>query len=115
MKPTLGSRQPLHIGPLAAQVNEIRRRFGNDTDPGDAFIVNHPYQAGQNHSTDVTVISPIFVGRRIAGYIGNIAHKTRSLLEWDGKGERFTNSESTHLQLSAHNAKSASNGLSDHL
>src|SRR5208283_2586542 len=60
---------------LAAQVNEIRRRFGNDTDPGDAFIVNHPYQAGQNHSTDVTVISPIFVGGRIAGFIGNIAHK----------------------------------------
>jgi N-methylhydantoinase B len=70
-----GIPQPLHIGPLSAQVNEIRRRFRDATDPGDAFIVNHPYQAGQNHSTDVTVISPIFVGRRIAGYIGNIAHK----------------------------------------
>ena len=70
-----GIPQPLHIGPLAAQVNEIRRRFRDDTDPGDAFIVNHPYQAGQNHSTDVTVISPVFVGKRIAAYIGNIAHK----------------------------------------
>ena len=53
-----GIPQPLHIGPLAAQVNEIRRRFRDDTQPGDAFIVNHPYQACQNHATDVTVISP---------------------------------------------------------
>jgi N-methylhydantoinase B len=70
-----GIPQPLHIGPLAAQVNEIRRRFRNSTEPGDAFIVNHPYQACQNHATDVAVISPVFVGKGIAGYIGNIAHK----------------------------------------
>ena len=70
-----GIPQPLHIGPLTAQVREIRRRFQGNTDPGDAFIVNHPYQACQNHATDVTVISPMFSGDRIAGYIGNIAHK----------------------------------------
>jgi N-methylhydantoinase B len=70
-----GIPQPLHIGPLTAQVREIRRRFRDNTDPGDAFIVNHPYQACQNHATDVTVISPMFVGDRLTGYIGNIAHK----------------------------------------
>ena len=73
-----GIPQPLHIGPLAAQVNEIRRRFAADIEPGDAFIVNHPYQACQNHATDVTIISPMFVparGERIVGFIGNIAHK----------------------------------------
>jgi N-methylhydantoinase B len=70
-----GIPQPLHIGPLAAQVNEIRRRFRDVTDPGDAFIVNHPYQACQNHATDVTVISPMFAGERLVGFIGNIAHK----------------------------------------
>ncbi len=69
-----GIPQPLHIGPLAAQVNEIRRRFP-DAAPGDAFIVNHPYQACQNHSTDVTIITPMFVDDRIVGYIGNTAHK----------------------------------------
>src|SRR5262249_31051173 len=57
-----GIPQPLHIGPLAAQVNEIRRRFRDATEPGDAFIVNHPYEACQNHATDITVISPLFVG-----------------------------------------------------
>ncbi len=70
-----GIPQPLHIGPLNAQVNEIRRRFRDDTEPGDGFIVNHPYQACQNHATDVTVISPVFVRGRIVAYIGNIAHK----------------------------------------
>src|ERR1700694_2594871 len=70
-----GIPQPLHIGPLAAQVNEIRRRFRDDTAPGDAFIVNHPYQACQNHATDVTVITPMFVHERLTGFIGNIAHK----------------------------------------
>ena len=53
-----GIPQPLHIGPLASQVNEIRRRYRGNIEPGDAFIVNHPYQACQNHATDVTVISP---------------------------------------------------------
>jgi N-methylhydantoinase B len=70
-----GIPQPLHIGPLAAQVQEIRRLFRDNTAPGDAFVVNHPYRACQNHATDVTVISPIFVGDRLAGFIGNIAHK----------------------------------------
>ena len=70
-----GIPQPLHIGPLAAQVNEIRRRFAQAIEPGDAFIVNHPYQACQNHATDVTVISPVFARERLVAFIGNIAHK----------------------------------------
>jgi predicted dehydrogenase len=32
--------------------------------------------------------------------LGNIAHKTRSLLEWDGRAERFTNSEAANQLLS---------------
>src|SRR5262249_14830953 len=56
-----GTPQPLHIGPRAAKVNEIRRRFRDATEPGDAFIVNHPYEACQNHATDITIISPLSV------------------------------------------------------
>src|SRR5690348_6936211 len=69
-----GIPQPLHIGPVAAQVNEVRRRFP-DAAPGDAFIVNHPYEACQNHSTDITIVTPLFVDERLVGYIGNTAHK----------------------------------------
>lgn len=70
-----GIPQPLHIGPLAAQVKEIRQHFRGRIKPGDAFIVNHPYRACQNHATDITVISPLFAGERLVGFIGNIAHK----------------------------------------
>jgi N-methylhydantoinase B len=70
-----GIPQPAHIGPISAQVREVRRVYSGKLDPGDAVIVNHPYRACQNHATDVTVISPIFVGNRLAGYIGNTAHK----------------------------------------
>src|SRR5947209_16073675 len=68
-----GIPQPLHIGPITAQVGEIRRRFGDSAAPGDAFIVNHPYQACQNHATDVTIITPMFSGDRLTGYIDNTA------------------------------------------
>ncbi len=70
-----GVPQPLHIGPLAAQINEIRREFPGRISKGDAFIVNHPYRACQNHATDVTIISPVFSGDRLVAFIGNIAHK----------------------------------------
>lgn len=70
-----GVPQPLHIGPLAAQVNEIRRVFAGKIKANDAFIVNHPYRACQNHATDVTIISPVFVEGKLVAFIGNIAHK----------------------------------------
>ncbi len=70
-----GVPQPLHIGPLSAQVNEIRRAFAGKIEPGDAYIVNHPYRACQNHATDVTIISPVFCDSRLVAFIGNIAHK----------------------------------------
>ncbi len=70
-----GVPQPLHIGPLAAQVNEIRRRFRGRIEDGDTFIVNHPYRACQNHATDVTIVSPVFQAGELVAYIGNIAHK----------------------------------------
>ena len=44
----------------------------------------------------------IEVGHRdtSAALIGNIAHKTRTLLEWDGKAERFTNHSEANRYLS---------------
>ncbi len=70
-----GIPQPLHIGPLSSQVNEIRRVFAGNINPGDTFIVNHPYRACQNHATDVTIVSPVFDNGKLVAFIGNIAHK----------------------------------------
>ncbi|MDP6558889.1 MAG: hydantoinase B/oxoprolinase family protein [Candidatus Binatia bacterium] len=70
-----GLPQPLHIGGISAQVNEVTRVHGEGMAPGDVFIVNHPYHACQNHATDVTIVSPVFFdGERIA-FIANTAHK----------------------------------------
>ena len=35
-----------------------------------------------------------------AAILGNLAHRTRSLLEWDAKAERFTNSQAANKLLS---------------
>ncbi len=70
-----GIPQPVHIGPISAQVQEVHTLYEGRLAPGDALIVNHPYRACQNHATDVTVISPVFFDGRIAAYIGNTAHK----------------------------------------
>jgi len=34
-----------------------------------------------------------------ASLVANIAHKTRALLEWDAKAERFTNNEAANKWL----------------
>ena len=39
-------------------------RLSGRIEPGDAFIVNHPYRACQNHATDVTIVSPMFESGR---------------------------------------------------
>src|SRR3989304_2084125 len=65
--------QPVQTGAIEAQVKEVGRRGGGEE--GDAFVVNHPYQACCNHATDIALISPVFYqGKRVA-YVGNTAHK----------------------------------------
>src|SRR5215470_11716932 len=88
-----GMPQPLHIGPLSAQVNEIRRVFAGKLASGDAYIVNHPYRACQNHATDVTIVSPVFAGDDLVAFIGNIAHKP----DLGGKVPGTNSSDATDL------------------
>ncbi len=70
-----GVPQPLHIGGISAQTGEVLRVYGGQMAPGDAYILNHPYRACQNHATDVTVVSPVFFGGELAAMVGNTAHK----------------------------------------
>lgn len=70
-----GVPQPLHIGGISAQTQEVLRKFKDRMAPGDAYILNHPYQACQNHATDVTIISPVFFRGELAAMVGNTAHK----------------------------------------
>jgi N-methylhydantoinase B len=47
--------------------------LGEDHAPGDAWILNDPYQGG-THLPDITVISPVFAGDELAGFAASRAH-----------------------------------------
>ncbi len=67
---------PLHIGVLPEVIRAIVARFGDDIRPDDAFITNHPYEAGLLHSMDMAVVTPVFSAGRIVAFCGSIAHKS---------------------------------------
>lgn len=66
---------PLHIGAFPHCTAAVLRDYGDDLAPGDAFLINHTYEGGSPHAPDMAVITPIFVGKRLVGFSGNIAHK----------------------------------------
>jgi N-methylhydantoinase B len=71
----LAQRVPIHLGSMVGAVDEILKRFGRDgITPGDMFVANDPYNGGGTHLPDITIIAPVFAGRRIAAFVANIAH-----------------------------------------
>src|SRR5215471_11919735 len=71
----LAQRVPIHLGSMVGAVDEILRRYGRDgVDPGDMFVANDPYNGGGTHLPDITIIAPVFVGKRITAFVANIAH-----------------------------------------
>jgi N-methylhydantoinase B len=66
---------PIHLGVIPSQVNEIRQTFAGRIEPEDAFILNSPYRACQNHMSDTTLVSPVFYRNELVAYVANTAHK----------------------------------------
>ena len=50
---------PVHLGSMSESVQAVIARH-QDMEPGDAFVLNTPYQGG-THLPDVTVVKPVFV------------------------------------------------------
>jgi N-methylhydantoinase B len=67
---------PLHIGAFPACCGAVIKEFGDGIAPGDAFLINHPYQGGSPHAPDMAVISPVFWSGELIGFCGSIAHKS---------------------------------------
>jgi N-methylhydantoinase B len=67
---------PLHIGAFPACTAAVIDVFGDSIAAGDAFIINHPYHGGSPHAPDIAVITPVFVGGKLFGFCGSIAHKS---------------------------------------
>ncbi|MDD3518971.1 MAG: hydantoinase B/oxoprolinase family protein [Chromatiales bacterium] len=62
---------PVHLGSMAYAMAGIVA--GLDWNDGDMIILNDPYLGG-THLPDVTVVAPLFVDGRCAGFVANRAH-----------------------------------------
>jgi N-methylhydantoinase B len=69
-----GFTQPVHLGSMVEQVPRAVRDYGlGSLGPGDVLITNDPFPSGV-HLNDVSLISPVFSGERLLGYVANLAH-----------------------------------------
>ena len=66
---------PVHLGSMGASVAAVVGCFGADLRPGDAFLVNSPYEGG-THLPDLTVVTPVFdpSGPRVDFFTASRAH-----------------------------------------
>jgi N-methylhydantoinase B/oxoprolinase/acetone carboxylase alpha subunit len=64
---------PVHLGAMPASVAAAIAALGGAVGPGDHVVVNDPY-AGGTHLNDVTVVTPVFVGAALVGWVANRAH-----------------------------------------
>jgi N-methylhydantoinase B len=62
---------PVHLGSMAYAMRNVVS--GLEWRPGDMVILNDPYLGG-THLPDVTLIAPVFMQRRLAGFVANRAH-----------------------------------------
>ena len=86
---------PMHLGSLLGVVREILARYPLEAlAPGDVFIANDPYTGGGTHLPDINLVSPVFAGGALFGFVANIAHHADRSAEkirtiWD-EGLRIT-------------------------
>lgn len=62
---------PVHLGALG----ECVRRVAGSVEmrPGDTLVTNHPAYGG-SHLPDITLVTPVFEGETLVGYVANRAH-----------------------------------------
>ncbi len=61
---------PVHLGAMPAAVAAVR---DEEHAPERSWILNDPYRGG-THLPDITVITPVFVGKELIGFAANRAH-----------------------------------------
>jgi N-methylhydantoinase B/oxoprolinase/acetone carboxylase alpha subunit len=65
---------PAHLGMLVTSVRRIVEEFAREAPrPGDAYIVNDPYDGG-THLPDVTIVVPVFSEGRLVALSASMAH-----------------------------------------
>lgn len=65
---------PAQLGVMSSAIVWMLRKFPPETiQPGDVFIMNHPY-LGATHTLDLIIVSPIFIDGRLMAFAGTNAH-----------------------------------------
>ncbi len=65
---------PVHLGSMGESIKTVIRERAGHILPGDAYILNAPYNGG-THLPDVTIIKPVFAGKeRILFYVASRGH-----------------------------------------
>ncbi|MFC3959770.1 hydantoinase B/oxoprolinase family protein [Halovivax cerinus] len=65
---------PSQVAALRYATPAIVEDRGSDIAPGDGFLLNDPSQGGAVHLPDIMLISPVFSGDELIGFVGNDAH-----------------------------------------
>ena len=66
---------PGHINSLAAAGGSLHKLFAGKLAPGDVVITNDPWMSA-GHFFDITLMTPVFKGTRMIGYVGSTIHHT---------------------------------------
>ena len=66
---------PVHLGSMDRSVETIIRLRGAEMRPGDAYMLNAPYNGG-THLPDITVVTPVFdaAGGEVLFYVASRGH-----------------------------------------
>ncbi|MDY6860638.1 MAG: hydantoinase B/oxoprolinase family protein [Pseudomonadota bacterium] len=64
---------PVHLGSMSDSIKTVMRQNAGAIRPGDAFMLNSPYNGG-THLPDVTVVTPMFIGEDIRFWLGSRGH-----------------------------------------
>ncbi|PTW51510.1 hydantoinase B/oxoprolinase family protein [Rhodovulum kholense] len=64
---------PVHLGSMSDSIRTVMRGHAGAIRPGDAFMLNSPYNGG-THLPDVTVVTPVFLEGEILFWLGSRGH-----------------------------------------
>jgi N-methylhydantoinase B len=65
----------LHLGAVPEAMRSVLDRYGNDLHPGDAIVLNDPYEGGM-HLPDIFMFVPFFHDGALEGFCVVICHHT---------------------------------------
>ncbi|MDO8298942.1 hydantoinase B/oxoprolinase family protein [Lacisediminimonas sp.] len=65
----------LHLGAIPEAMTSVLARYGDDLHPGDAIVLNDPYEGGM-HLPDIFMFVPFFQGGELEGFCVVICHHT---------------------------------------